>query len=75
MFVRLKGRPPDSSEIDAYVARLEHLQNEGCQIQKVQIYTSARSTAEKFVTPLEESELRLIAHKVHSLGLVVEVFP
>ncbi len=74
MFVRLKSHPPDSSEIDAYISRLKHLQNEGCRIQKVQIYTSARSPAEKFVTPLEEFELRLIARKVHSLGLTVEVF-
>jgi wyosine [tRNA(Phe)-imidazoG37] synthetase (radical SAM superfamily) len=75
LFTRLHGEPPPAAEIDAYVARLRELLQDGCRIKLVQVYTIARATAERYVRPLEAPALDLIAERVQSLGLAAEVFP
>lgn len=47
---------------------------EGCKIKLVQIYTTARATAESFVTPLEDAALDTIAAQVKAIGLPVDTY-
>lgn len=75
MFVRLHGEPPDAAEIDAWLGRLRDLAAGGGRIDRVQVYTSARRTAEPFVEPLEAAALEAIAARVRALGLPAETFP
>ncbi|MBI5542961.1 MAG: radical SAM protein [Deltaproteobacteria bacterium] len=74
MFVRLHGEPPPPAEIEAWLARLADLRAGGCRITRVQVYTSARRTAEPFVQPLEEEPIEAIAARVRGLGLEAETF-
>lgn len=75
LFMRLQGEAPPEAEIDAYVARLGGLLRDGCRIKLVQVYTTARATAEPYVGPLEAPALESIADRVRSLGLAAEIFP
>ena len=74
LFMKLHGQPPPASEIDAYVQRLGELRDAGCQVKLVQVYTTARGTAEAYVEPLENAALDAIAEKVRSLGLIAEAY-
>lgn len=75
LFMNVRGTPPTEAEIDAYVVRLRALTDRGCRIKLVQVYTTARQTAEAFVTAVSEEFLDGIAAKVRKLGLVAEVYP
>lgn len=74
LFMRVDGRPPPVEEVAAYVGRLEHLRRAGCGIKLVQVYTIARQTAERFVSPLSRPEVDAIAAAVARAGLSVEAF-
>ena len=74
LFMRIHGEPPSTHEIGAYIARLRDLRDGGCQIKLVQVYTTARTTAERFVTPLDNALLDAIAEKVRALNLNAEVY-
>ncbi len=74
LFMKLHGQPPPASEIDAYVQRLGELRDAGCRVKLVQVYTTARGTAEAYVEPLENAALDAIAEKVRSLGLIAEAY-
>ncbi|HEY3449090.1 MAG TPA: radical SAM protein [Myxococcales bacterium] len=74
MFVRLHGVPPAPSEIDAWLGRLKDLMAGGARIDRVQVYTSARKTAEPFVQPLTGAELEGIAARVREIGLRADTF-
>jgi wyosine [tRNA(Phe)-imidazoG37] synthetase (radical SAM superfamily) len=74
MFVRLGGVPPSGEEIEAYLGRLRDLQAGGCRVKCVQVYTSARATAEPGVSPLSLPELEAIALRLRGLGLDAETF-
>lgn len=74
MFVRLHGVPPAPAEIDAWLGRLRDLVAAGGRIDRVQVYTSARRTAEPYVQPLTVPELDAIAEGVQKLGLRAEAF-
>jgi wyosine [tRNA(Phe)-imidazoG37] synthetase (radical SAM superfamily) len=75
LFMRIDGEPASATEIAAYVERLRALKADGCRIRLVQVYTTARRTAESFVTPLTAAELEAIAVRVRELGIAAETYP
>jgi wyosine [tRNA(Phe)-imidazoG37] synthetase (radical SAM superfamily) len=74
LFMRIHGEAPSTREIGAYVARLRELRDGGCRIKLIQVYTTARTTAENYVTPLENAALESIAENVRDLGLGAETY-
>jgi wyosine [tRNA(Phe)-imidazoG37] synthetase (radical SAM superfamily) len=74
LFMNVRDQPPDAHEIDAFIGRLSDLVAAGCQIKLVQVYTTARGTAEKYVTPLGNDRLDAIAAKVRQIPLPVETY-
>jgi len=74
LFMNIHNVPPTEMEIDLYIHRLHDLLNDGCQVKMVQIYTTARDTAEKYVTPLANAQVDAIAAKVRGIGLRCEAF-
>jgi wyosine [tRNA(Phe)-imidazoG37] synthetase (radical SAM superfamily) len=73
LFCRLHGEAPPAHEIEAYVGRLRWLLDEGARIDRVQVYTTARETAETWATALTTVELTDFADKVRALGIDTEV--
>ena len=74
MFACLHGIPPSVTEIDAWVGRLTALQAGGASIARVQVYTTARATAENWVTPLSPAEVDAIVERADKAGLKAEAF-
>lgn len=74
LFMNIHGVPPDDAEIAAYVDRLKRLIKDGCRIKLVQVYTTARDTAEKYVTPLSNEAVDAIVERVRTANLPVEGF-
>ena len=60
MFHRFDNEGPSASEVDAWVARIVHLVEQGGQIEWVQIYTTARKPADPSVLPLTQNQLESI---------------
>ena len=73
LWCRLHGEPPPAHELDAWAGRLRWLLDEGARIDRVQVYTTARTTAEAWATALGANELAAIAERVGRLGLAAEV--
>lgn len=73
LWCRLHGEAPPAHELDAWAGRLRWLLDEGAQIDRVQVYTTARATTETWATALTAEELEGIAERVRGLGLVAEV--
>jgi len=74
MFARLHGVPPSAVEIDAWVGRLTALRAGGATISRVQVYTTARTTAESWVTPLARTEVDAIVARAQMAGVSAEAF-
>ncbi len=74
LFARLHGIPPAAAEIAAWCGRLSDLRAAGAAIQRVQVYTTARGTAESWVEPLERSEVDGIVSAARDLGFTVDGF-
>lgn len=74
MFARLHGAPPSLAEVDAWVGRLAALRAGGAAISRVQVYTTARITAESWVTPLTPAEVDAIVARAQTIGVLVEAF-
>jgi wyosine [tRNA(Phe)-imidazoG37] synthetase (radical SAM superfamily) len=75
LFMNVAGDPPAVAEIDAYIARLNEIQQAGGQIKLVQVYTVARPPAESFVTPLADAEVDAIAERVRGeAGIAAESY-
>ena len=73
LFMTLQGVGPDDAEIRAYIDRLNELRSRGCRVKLVQVYTTARSTAEAYVGPLSQDRIDSICDAVRShTGLKVE---
>lgn len=72
LFMRIHDRPPPAEEIAAYVQRLRDLRESGCRIKLVQVYTTARGTAEQYVRPLLNAEVDAIVDTVRGAGLTCE---
>ncbi len=75
LFMQVRDQPLPDHEFAAYLGRIERLLEGGCQIKLVQLYTTARWTAEPYVSPLTDAHLdRLAAWFKQRLGSVaVEV--
>lgn len=74
MFARLHGMPPSADEIDAWVGRLAALRAGGATVSRVQVYTTARATAESWVAPLAPQEIDAIVAQAHTAGFIAEGF-
>ena len=57
LFMRVKGEPPSSAELEAFCDRLNEITAAGGQLKLVQIYTIARRPAESYVAPLADAEV------------------
>lgn len=75
LFCSIGGAVPDGAELDRWAGRLSDLLAGGARLARVQVYTSARATADPSVRPLAEADLEAIAARVRRLGIAVEVFP
>jgi wyosine [tRNA(Phe)-imidazoG37] synthetase (radical SAM superfamily) len=64
LFMSVRGQPTPDAEFDAYLDRLRELIAVGCQIKLVQLYTVARPTAERYVTPLTAPQLDRLAARL-----------
>ncbi|MBN8524640.1 MAG: radical SAM protein [Planctomycetes bacterium] len=73
LFCRLHGQMPPQHEIEAWAGRLRWLLDEGARIERVQVYTTARTTAETWATALTEGELSGISVLAARAGMHVEV--
>jgi len=75
IFMNVHGTPPTDPEISAFADRVRTLVENGARIRLVQMYTTARWTAERFVTPLADAPLDHMAEIVRSrISVPVEVF-
>jgi len=76
LFASIDGEQPSIQEIDAYVEKLQALNNQGAQIQLVQVYSATRPLGHIAVCEhLSLRRLSQIAQLVRSkTGLKVEIF-
>lgn len=75
LFMRVHGRAPESTELEAFVDRLQDILAGGGRIDHVQIYTIARPPAESFVTALSRDDVDGIADLVRKrTGLPIEAY-
>ena len=75
LFMHVSGKAPSTEEIDAYIARLNEIQEAGGRLKLVQVYTVARQPAESFVTPLSNPQVDHIAQRVREeTGIPAEEF-
>ncbi|MDR0871133.1 MAG: radical SAM protein [Planctomycetaceae bacterium] len=74
-FLMLHNEPPKETDIERYADVLNSITNSGGTIQRVQIYTVARSTAEKWATPLSDDTLNTLTEIVRQrTGLQIAAF-
>lgn len=75
LFMRVHGDPPPEAEINAFIDRLNEIQQAGGTLKLVQVYTVARQPAESFVAPLTNAEVDAIAQKVRQrTGITAEEY-
>lgn len=75
LWLRLDGKAPAVGEIDAYCDRLQELLSGGAELKALQVYTVARTPAERVVTPLADAELDAIAARVRErLAVAVDTY-
>lgn len=74
LFARLHDQPPAAAEITAWVARLVDIRSSGGAISRIQVYTTARATAESWVTPLSPSDVDAIATQARAAGFTADAF-
>jgi wyosine [tRNA(Phe)-imidazoG37] synthetase (radical SAM superfamily) len=76
LVMKLHGEPIGDREFDAYLSRLAWLIDGGGKLAKVQLYTTARRTAEPYVAPLDDDHLDELAArlKARQPGLKVEAY-
>lgn len=61
LFMQIHGKPVSDVEFEAYLQRIRDLIGGGCQIKLVQLYTTARWTAQPYVSPLSDQYLDKLA--------------
>jgi len=75
LWMRIQGKVPPRSEIEAYCRQLNHLLQKGAQLKALQLYTIARDPAEAYVSSLMDAELDDIAAAVRaSVDVPVETY-
>ena len=75
MFFRNGNEGPSGNAIQLWRQRLADLLAKGGRIRLVQVYTVARTPANKKLGALGRSELEGIADSLEVLGVPVEVYP
>lgn len=75
LFLRYQNAPPSADEIAAYIQRLQAIVGKGGKLDRIQIYTIARSPAESIVTALSDAEVDAIANQVRgAVSVPVEAY-
>ena len=74
LFARLHGEAPPAAEITAWLGRLTDLRAGGAAIERIQVYTTARSTTESWVEPLTRGEVDAIVAQATASGFVADAF-
>ena len=75
LFMQIDRDLPSDKEIEAYISRLNSIQQAGGEIRQVQVYSIARQPAEAFVESLPDDILDGIAGRVKTAtGLDVVTF-
>jgi wyosine [tRNA(Phe)-imidazoG37] synthetase (radical SAM superfamily) len=73
LFLKMQDESPSKSEIQAYIRRLQEIQNDGGLIKLVQVHTIARAPSEVWATSLPNEELDAIVDRIREeTGLTVE---
>ncbi len=76
LFAIIHNNPPTSQELTAYTQHLNDITDRAGKITKVQLLTTARKTAEKYVTALTENQLCDIADYIRKItNLPIEQYP
>jgi len=74
LFLRLEGTPPSYSEIGAFIDRMHEIRERGGAIDRVQVYTVARTPAEDYATALSREEIDDLSKRVEQAGFRVETY-
>lgn len=75
LWMRLHDEPPDASDVEAFIDRLNEIRGRGGTVSAVQLYSVARRPSEPFVTPLPSRELGDIAALIRNrTGLNVATY-
>ena len=75
LFLRLNGKSPDDTEIEAFTDRLNEITYASGAIRLVQVYTIARPPVESYVSPLSNPEVDRIVEQVQGrTGLAAKAF-
>lgn len=75
LFLRVRGVPPEASEIAAYCGRIHGILEQGGALSRLQLYTIARAPAESIASPLSDAELDAAAAAVRkAVPVPAEVF-
>ncbi|MDR1492202.1 MAG: radical SAM protein [Planctomycetaceae bacterium] len=75
MLLKLHGESISDKELRAYVERIQKICESGGKIQRIQLYTIARKTAEKYAEPLDNALLDAIAKRIRNeTRLLTETF-
>ena len=75
LFMRVKGEPPTSAELDAFCDRLNEITAAGGKLSLVQVYTVARKPTESYVSPLADAEVDAIVELVERrTGIAARAF-
>lgn len=72
------GAPPDGAEVEAYLAMLARAKAESLPLRGVLLYGLARASMQpeaKHLSPLSETWLRTLAHRIEALGFPVRLAP
>lgn len=66
LFMQVHGEPAPDGEFNAYLDRLDELLHDRCQIKLVQLYTTARWTAQPWVSALTDTQLDRLASRLRA---------
>lgn len=75
LFSRWQGKAPADEEIEAWVARLQAVVEQGGALREVQVTTVARAPAEEGCAALGQPALERIAARARTCGLTVSIHP
>jgi wyosine [tRNA(Phe)-imidazoG37] synthetase (radical SAM superfamily) len=74
LFLTIDREGPDTAEVAAFVERLAEIAAAGGRIDRVQVYTVARTPSDPRVGALAAAQLATIAARVRAAGFVADVF-
>lgn len=66
LFMQVHGEPPPQTEIEAFCERLNNITAQGGRIKLVQVYTTARAPAERYVASLSREQVDAISDTVRA---------